>query len=118
MTVACLFLGSFGLVMLDVAGGLPFMMAVKPSERSEMAAVYSSFRDVSGIATPAMAWAVLSVAPLAACRQSPPMKLELREDSSEDMPTDCHALSAFVAAGEPISVLGTRGASGCSVSRS
>lgn len=64
VTVVCLFLGSFGLVMLDVAGGLPFMMAVKPSERSEMAAVYSSFRDVSGIATPGMAWLVLWVAPL------------------------------------------------------
>jgi MFS transporter, ACDE family, multidrug resistance protein len=64
LTVACLFFGSFGLVMLDVAGGLPFMMAVKPSERAEMAAVYSSFRDVSGIATPGMAWLVLWVAPL------------------------------------------------------
>jgi MFS transporter, ACDE family, multidrug resistance protein len=29
-----------------------------------MAAVYASFRDVSGIATPGMAWAVLLVAPL------------------------------------------------------
>ncbi len=64
MTMAFLFFGSFGLVMLDVAGGLPFMMSVKPSERSEMAAVYSSFRDVSGIATPGMAWLVLWVAPL------------------------------------------------------
>ncbi|MDO8985311.1 MFS transporter [Cypionkella sp.] len=64
LTIACLFLGSFGLVMLDVVGGLPFMMSVKPSERAEMAAVYSSFRDVSGIATPAMAWLVLWVAPL------------------------------------------------------
>lgn len=64
LTVALLFLASFGLVMLDVAGGLPFMMAVKPSERPEMAAVYSSFRDVSGIATPGMAWLVLWVAPL------------------------------------------------------
>jgi MFS transporter, ACDE family, multidrug resistance protein len=64
LTMALLFLGSFGLVMLDVAGGLPFMMAVKPSERPEMAAVYSSFRDVSGIATPGMAWLVLWVAPL------------------------------------------------------
>lgn len=63
-TVVCLFIGSFGLVMLDVTGGLPFMMSVKPSERSEMAAVYSSFRDVSGIATPGMAWLVLQVAPL------------------------------------------------------
>lgn len=61
-----LFLGSFGLVMLDVVGGLPFMMAVKPSERAEMAAVYSSFRDVSGIATPGLAWAVLWIAPVGA----------------------------------------------------
>ena len=60
-----LFAGSFGLVMLDVVGGLPFLMSVKPSERGEMAAVYSSFRDVSGILTPAAAWLVLLAAPLA-----------------------------------------------------
>lgn len=63
--VAGLMLGSVGLVMLDTAGGLPFMLSVKPSERVEMAAVYSSFRDVSGILTPGMAWAVLLVAPIA-----------------------------------------------------
>lgn len=65
VTVACLILGSIGLVMLDTAGGLPFMLSVKPSERVEMAAVYSSFRDVSGILTPGAAWAVLLVAPIA-----------------------------------------------------
>ena len=64
VTVALLMACSFGLVLLDVAGGLPFMMAVKPSERTEMAAVYSSFRDVSGIATPGTAYLVLLVAPL------------------------------------------------------
>ncbi|MGB3148152.1 MAG: MFS transporter, partial [Paracoccaceae bacterium] len=58
-TVGFLAAGSIGLVMLDAAGGLPFMMSVKPSERSEMAAVYSSFRDVSGIATPGVAYLVL-----------------------------------------------------------
>jgi MFS family permease len=52
------------LVFLDVVGGLPFLMAVKPSERTEMSAVYSSFRDVSGILTPGAAWLVLLVAPL------------------------------------------------------
>ena len=52
------------LVALDVVGGLPFLMSVKPSERTEMSAVYSSFRDVSGIVTPGMAWLVLWVAPL------------------------------------------------------
>lgn len=63
-SVILLAIGSLGLVLLDTAGGLPFLMSVKPSERTEMAAVYSSFRDVSGILTPGIAWAVLLVAPL------------------------------------------------------
>jgi hypothetical protein len=65
LTVLLLFAGSVSLVLLDVAGGLPFLMAVKPSERTEMAAVYSSFRDVSGILTPGVAWLVLLKAPVA-----------------------------------------------------
>ena len=65
LVVACLMAAALGLVLLDVVGGLPFMMAVKPSERTEMAAVYSSFRDVSGILTPGVAYLVLLVAPLA-----------------------------------------------------
>ncbi|MCB2115011.1 MAG: MFS transporter [Rhodobacteraceae bacterium] len=60
-----LFAGSVFLVMLDTFGGLPFLMAVKPAERTEMSAVYSSFRDVSGILTPGVAWLVLLVAPTA-----------------------------------------------------
>lgn len=64
VAVAFLFCSSFFLVLLDVSGGLPFLMAVKPSERTEMAAVYSSFRDVSGIATPGLAALVLLVAPV------------------------------------------------------
>ena len=39
-------------------------MAVKPSERTEMAAVYSTFRDVSGFITPGVAWLVLLAAPV------------------------------------------------------
>ena len=58
-TIAILVLGSYCLVLLDVCAGLPFLMSVKPSERTEMSAVYSSFRDVSGILSPALAWAVL-----------------------------------------------------------
>lgn len=65
-SVGLLACASVMLVMLDVAGSLPFLMAVKPSERTEMAAVYSSFRDVSGILTPAVAGLVLAVAPVAA----------------------------------------------------
>jgi len=63
-TVALIMAASVFLVMLDVVGGLPFLMSVKPSERTEMSAVYSSFRDVSGILTPGAAWLVLLVAPL------------------------------------------------------
>lgn len=65
VAVVALFAGSAFLVMLDTFGGLPFLMAVKPAERTEMAAVYSSFRDVSGILTPGVAWTVLLVAPVA-----------------------------------------------------
>jgi len=63
-TVAGLALASVFLVLLDVSAGLPFLMAVKPSERTEMSAIYASFRDVSGIMTPGAAWLVLLVAPL------------------------------------------------------
>ncbi|MDP5359670.1 MAG: hypothetical protein NWR52_05935, partial [Paracoccaceae bacterium] len=64
IVIACLFVGSFFLILLDICAGLPFLMAVKPSERTEMSAIYSSFRDVSGILTPGVAWLVLLVAPL------------------------------------------------------
>lgn len=64
VAIACLFAGSGFLVLLDVCGGLPFLMAVKPSERTEMAAVYASFRDVSGIVTPGVAYVVLLMAPV------------------------------------------------------
>lgn len=66
LTVIAMMTASVCLVLLDVVGGLPFLMSVKPSERTEMSAVYSSFRDVSSILTPGVAWAVLAVAPTAA----------------------------------------------------
>lgn len=65
VAVLCLMTGSFFLILLDISAGLPFLLAVKPSERTEMSAVYSSYRDVSGILTPGAAWLVLTVAPLA-----------------------------------------------------
>ena len=64
VTVGLLFCGSFFLILLDICAGLPFLMAVKPSERTEMSAIYSSFRDVSGILTPGIAWLVLLVTPI------------------------------------------------------
>ena len=63
-TVVLTMVASVFLVALDVVGGLPFLMSVKPSERTEMSAVYSSFRDVSSILTPGAAWLVLWIAPL------------------------------------------------------
>ncbi|MFT5638570.1 MAG: ACDE family multidrug resistance protein [Paracoccaceae bacterium] len=64
VAIAVLFVGSFFLILLDICAGLPFLMAVKPSERTEMSAIYSSYRDVSGIATPGVAWLVLLAAPI------------------------------------------------------
>ena len=63
-TVASIVCASIFLIALDVCGGLPFLMAVRPAERTEMAAVYASFRDVSGIVTPGAAALVLLVAPV------------------------------------------------------
>jgi len=65
VSVAGLMVASFFLILLDVSAGLPFLLAVKPSERTEMSAVYASYRDVSGIVTPGVAWLVLLAAPLA-----------------------------------------------------
>ncbi|MEJ6707729.1 MAG: MFS transporter [Amylibacter sp.] len=62
--IVLLFVGSFFLILLDICAGLPFLMAVKPSERTEMSAVYSSYRDISGIATPGAAWLILLVVPI------------------------------------------------------
>ena len=64
LAILCLMAGSFFLILLDVSAGLPFLLAVKPSERTEMSAIYSSFRDVSGIVTPGVAWLVLLIAPV------------------------------------------------------
>jgi hypothetical protein len=64
LAVVGLFAMSIFLVMLDTYGGLPFLLAVHPAERTEMSAVYSSFRDVSGILTPGVSWFVLLVLPI------------------------------------------------------
>ena len=64
ITVLCLMCGSLFLILLDISAGLPFSLALKPSERTEMSAVYSSFRDISGIITPGTAWLVLLILPI------------------------------------------------------
>ncbi|MEZ5777685.1 MAG: MFS transporter [Paracoccaceae bacterium] len=64
LAVIGFFLGSIFLVMLDAFGSLPFLLAVRPAERTEMSAVYASYRDVSGILAPGAAWLVLLVMPI------------------------------------------------------
>ncbi len=64
LVIGLLLLASLFLVLLDISAGLPFLMAVKPSERTDMAAVYSTFRDVSSVVAPGVARMVLLIAPL------------------------------------------------------
>lgn len=64
IAIASLVVASLFLILLDMSAGLPFLMAVKPSERTEMSAVYSTYRDVSGVLTPGAASLLLIVAPL------------------------------------------------------
>ena len=66
LVLGLLVVATFFLVLLDVSAGLPFLMAVKPGERSEMSAVYASYRDVSGILTPGIARAILLAGPVSA----------------------------------------------------
>lgn len=62
--VAILVSATLFLILLDVCGGLPFLLTVKPSERTEMAAVYSTFRDVAAVGSPAFARLVLVFTPV------------------------------------------------------
>lgn len=65
-SIGLLLCASMFLILLDVFAGLPFLMAVRPSQRTEMAAIYSTYRDVSSVVTPGSASLVLMVAPLKA----------------------------------------------------
>jgi len=62
--LAILLSATLFLVLLDVSGGLPFLLTVKPSERTEMAAVYATYRDVSAVSSPALARLVLVFVPV------------------------------------------------------
>ena len=64
VTITLLVLASLFMILLDVCAGLPFLMAVRPSQRTEMSAVYSTYRDVSGVLAPGAASLVLMFAPL------------------------------------------------------
>jgi MFS family permease len=66
LSIVLLVLASMFLILLDVCAGLPFLMAVRPSQRTEMSAIYSTYRDVSCVVTPGAASLVLLFAPLKA----------------------------------------------------
>ena len=66
LSILLLVLASMFLILLDVCAGLPFLMAVRPSQRTEMSAVYSTYRDVSSVITPGSASLVLLFGPLKA----------------------------------------------------
>ena len=66
LSILLLVLASMFLILLDVCAGLPFLMSVRPSQRTEMSAVYSTYRDVSSVVTPGAASLVLLFAPLKA----------------------------------------------------
>ncbi|MFD1880214.1 MFS transporter [Paracoccus pacificus] len=57
--VAGVLMASIFLVGLDAFGSLPFLISVRPAERTEMSAIFTSFRDVSNILTPGVAFIVL-----------------------------------------------------------
>ncbi len=48
---------------IDVLGNIPFMRLVKPRERAAMTGVFSTWREVSFLITPALAAVVLAVGP-------------------------------------------------------
>lgn len=66
LAVMLLVAATIFLVSLDVTGGLPLLMSVKPSERAEAAAVYATFRDVSAVISPGFARIILAFGPLPA----------------------------------------------------
>jgi MFS family permease len=66
LSIGLLVLASMFLILLDVCAGLPFLMAVRPAQRTEMSAIYSTYRDVSSVITPGTASLVLLFAPLKA----------------------------------------------------
>jgi ACDE family multidrug resistance protein len=49
---AGLLVAALGLAAIDAIGNVPFMLAVRPHQRPEMTAVYSTFRDIADLATP------------------------------------------------------------------
>ena len=52
LAAGLLIAAAFGFILVDSGGNMLFMLVVKPRERSEMTAVYTTYRDLAEIAAP------------------------------------------------------------------
>ena len=59
--IAFWILGAAGGAVLDIVGNIPFMRMVKPRERTAMTTVFSTWREVSSLITPAIAAVALAI---------------------------------------------------------
>lgn len=67
LAVACLFiLAAACTSIIDSAGNVPFLRALRPLERSEMTTVYSTYRDISRFASHGLYTLLLAVFPFTA----------------------------------------------------
>lgn len=64
LCLALLVLAAFTATIIDGAGNVPFLRAVRPREREEMTSVYTTYRHGTSLITPAVYAMVLSVLPL------------------------------------------------------
>lgn len=55
--------GAWGASIVDVLGNIPFMRTVKPSERTEMTMVFSTWREMSELITPLIIAIILLILP-------------------------------------------------------
>ena len=61
---ALLIAGAAGASIIDGAGSVPFLRAVRPRERSEMTTVYATYRDMSRLSLQSLYSLLLLVFPL------------------------------------------------------
>ena len=66
VVVALLIMAAFAAIAIDAAGNILFLRAVHPHERTEMAAVFGTYRDISQLGPPGLFALVLRFLPLPA----------------------------------------------------
>ena len=66
LAIAVLLVSTLAMISLDAVANLPFMLLVRRGERTEMTTVYSTYRDIGEICTPALFTVLLTFAALPA----------------------------------------------------